>query len=96
MKKYMQNGDIVLRKVGDVFLLIPVHGNPKIGLASFLVLNYTGSVIWKCISRPESEDEIYKELMQCFDLTDDGKEEIQLDISMTLKRFFKVGFCIEV
>ena len=65
-KMYTCHKDIVIRIIGDVFLLIPIRNIPSISLEQFIVTNNVGAVIWESCLNKESIDQIVMKISTLF------------------------------
>lgn len=86
---------IVLRTIGDVYLLIPVGKSEYYDITSFLILNETGSFIWNYISEARTADEIAMELIKAYHLQNDMILDVKNDVLELLYTLLKLHFCVE-
>jgi hypothetical protein len=83
----IRSRDVVSRCVGGETLIVPVRG--KVGdLASIYSFNGTGSVIWKCLEKPVTVNEIAAELQREFSVT---QEQALRDVARFIGEMFSVG-----
>ena len=83
----VRSREVVSRCVGGETLIVPVRG--KVGdLASIYSFNTTGSLIWKCLEKPTTVNEIAAELEREFAVT---REQAQCDVARLVGEMFSVG-----
>ena len=91
--RFVQEENIVLRKVGEIYLLIPICKAIENARESFLVINQTGKTIWESISFPVTVDEIMDTFEDVFHLESEDKKLVRKDIEETIKTFIELGYC---
>lgn len=91
--RYVQEANIVLRKVGEIYLLIPICKAIENAKESFLVINKTGKSIWKSILFPVTIDAIATTLENEYDLEPEDRMLVRKDIEETIKTFIELGYC---
>ena len=89
---YKQTENIVLRKIGDVYLLVPVKRIEGIEVSSFLALNQTGGIIWECLNEATTVDAITATLAKRFSLNDDMLLQLKDDITCALQALVEARF----
>lgn len=94
--KYKQTEGIVLRRVGDVFLLIPAKRIEGMGVTDFLLLNQVGSLIWECISEENDIQGIVASLAKSFSLGEDMFPQLEKDTENVIQALLDTCFCEEV
>lgn len=91
--RFVQEANIVLRKVGEIYLLIPICKAIENARESFLVINQTGKTIWECLSFPVTIDVIMDTFEDEYHLESEDKELVEKDIAETIKSFIELGYC---
>lgn len=90
------NSSVVLRKIGEIYVLVPIKKIENIGLETFLITNQTGSEIWNIISNPVPFGKIVDEIMELYELDESDREMVNNDVDEIIKKWLSVGFCEEV
>lgn len=90
--KYKQTENIVLRKIGDVFLLIPVKRIEGIEITDFLLLNQVGSVIWNSLREACCIQDIVAALANTYSLGEDMFPQLEKDANNVIKALLDTCF----
>lgn len=70
------NGTFTLREVAGEILVIPV-GETALKMNGMIILNPVSKVIWECLERNASEEEILRNVTELFDVnTGDAAQDI--------------------
>ena len=92
-KRYICHKDIVIRKIGDVFLLIPVKTIPSIKLEQFIVTNNIGAMIWESCFNGENTDQIMTKIETLFSV---DRTVVQSDVCNVINTFCDLELLFEV
>lgn len=96
MDKFVRNQDIVLRKVHSLFYLVDIKCNYNSEGHSIPALNEVGKVIWESLKKPTEIDDIVKEIIKFFDVSNISESEIKSDVENYLSILLKMEFITNV
>ncbi len=90
-KTYRQRDGFAVREIAGETLLMPVRSNGT-GPDSILILNPTGSVIWRALESPSRLDDIVAAVAAEFDV---ARDEARADVEAFLKTLGGAGLIRE-
>ena len=79
------NGTFMIREIADEVLAIPI-GETALTLNEMIVLNSVSKVIWECLEKDTSEEEILLAVTEKFEV---DVEEAREDIAEILAELFR-------
>lgn len=88
---YSRSNNLVMRKIADEFLLIPIT---QIGadVQKVFSMNHTAAAIWQCLDNPLSLEKVLSQLAGIYDVDEDT---VCSDVQETLTFLVERGFCLE-
>ncbi|MFH1124286.1 MAG: PqqD family protein [Pseudomonadota bacterium] len=90
-KVYEKSDEVVFRKVGEEFILVPIK--QSVGdLDSIYTINETGARIWELVDGKTKVKEIKQRIIEEFEVTSD---EAERDLIEHLRQLAGIGAIIE-
>lgn len=86
-KRYIKDSNIVFRKIGNEFILVPIKQNAR-DVDNIYTVNAVGSRIWELIDGKKSIEEIVKMIMDDFEVS---PEEARNDLLVFLEQLQMIG-----
>lgn len=84
------NGTFTIREIAGEILVIPI-GETALTMNGMIILNPVSKVIWECLEKESSADEILQSVLDCFEVE---AEEAKADITEFLDELKKKDLLI--
>lgn len=92
LTKYISLNTVVMRHIGEVYLLVPYKKITQVGCDQFFATNYVGAAIWETCGKASSIKEIVDILKGKFVVSE---SELREDIVQIVQLLVNYGFLLE-
>ncbi|MDY6954178.1 MAG: PqqD family protein [Thermodesulfobacteriota bacterium] len=89
---FVKAGEIVVRRIADETLLVPVRGNLA-DMQRIFSLNPVAEYVWEQLDGKRTLDRICEAVLDLFDV---AKEEVEVDVPVFIDELLEAGLIVAV